>query len=457
MRSFIRKALCVLLIVFIPAVSLAGTIDKAFTILAGTSDHAIGIQLTGEAIHIPSLSAQRTEWLNMFLKHVSLDFVLDSTTEKESLLLDGKEVISLTTHRNGSSEEHRFSFEEDTVYSSSDIRFREIPSNLFFTNHVDYYSDILLNLDEFYLFFSGLPDLFPEYSSLSKVNIRYKDYGTAVIKYSVTLPEDAFRSDRMTDYLARDEMKKIRPIILGMTFSGRQRFTILADENNRLMKVNYTGKAGLSETDMRSVNLDWRCLRRTEGYKDVLQLKTPAISGTNRHNLMIERELVIDSEFNEQYSCSIETDKVASRVRERTTLLIHLSTAGNHIEGEISEKTVSGGTVKTIALTGMAEQNQNEYAGSIEIKCELDKIEKEHLLIHFVAGAHDPLEWQQGRSVPMKDEDINRLSEKMASLFVNAMVNIPEGDLMYFLADLPEGWWSQTVRKIQNAEVITVP
>ena len=60
------------------------------------------------------------------------------------------------------------------------------------------------------------------------------------------------------------------------------------------------------------------------------------------------------------------------------------------------------------------------------------------------------------KPVFMKETDIDRLSEKMSMLFLNALVNIPEEDLTYFLADLPEGWWNQTVRKIQNTEVMTV-
>ena len=60
-----------------------------------------------------------------------------------------------------------------------------------------------------------------------------------------------------------------------------------------MMKVNYTGKAGFSEDSIRNVDLDWRCLRREEGYKDVLQLKTPAVSGTTRHNISISQEMTV--------------------------------------------------------------------------------------------------------------------------------------------------------------------
>lgn len=448
------------LILLLPSAAAAGTIDELIVLLTRPADHPVAAEMTVEALNVPELGATRLAWLNSLLKHLSFRLAAGEGIQEETILVDGSPAISSVSRTDSAGGTVRqFSFDGGTAWSMPEgedllsVLSRVSPD----LTGTEYYSEMAVLMDGFYRFFEGLPAQFPEHSSLSKTNTSYKPYGIAVKKWSLAFPDDILQSEKMRAYLNGEGLEAVREYLAGAVLSGRQRLTLLADENDRLMKVNYTAKAGLSEDDLRSINLDWRCLRREEGFRDVLTLTTPG-TGSRRDNLTITQEKTTDSEHGEKYTGSIETDRVADRVRTRILLTFELNASEDGAAGNIQEKTTVG-NVKTSSeiAVSIGQNTQDEYRGSLEIINKLDKIEKEHFRILFTAAKSDVPQWNEADVRQITNEDMNRIAEKAANAFLKALAAVPPEDLQYFLADLPEEAWARITPETDESEETEQP
>ena len=458
----LRKAVILMLILMmLPGASLAGSVDDLLTRLAGPAGDATELVFSAEAVRIPEFSEQRTEWLNGLLKYIDFRIVSDGTVQEQMIRNGGKNILGCITRKSEGVSETRFSF-SDTVYRTEQAQdiLCLLTGSQPDEDDIDYYTQIQLLLPEFYRFFGGLPELFPENTSESKVSIQYKGYGTAVKRYSIVLDADVLQSERMAGYLSRDELKGVRSFLANVVLVGKQRLTLLKDADGNLMKVNYTAKSGLSEDSIRSTDIDWRCLKRENGYKDVLVLKTPAVSGSDRHNLSITRESVTQEDGTEEYKCSVDTDEVSSRIRKRVKLDISLTAKDGKITGSAVKKTTSTG-LNDITTCGIeTEPGENEhFQGSLEISHELNKIEREHYRIQFNAGPCEPPVWpdSNGEAVNAAESDLKLIRKRAAATFLKALTGLPEEDLQYIIADLPDKWWKQSIQITEKPEETEKP
>ena len=460
MARKIRQAMCLLLVLMLaPAAALAGTIDDLIGLLVHPAEQPVTMEMQAEALRIPELGETRLEWLNRLLQHISFRLTAGGDIQEEQILVDGRAAIGCTgrTEKNGTA--WHFSFDGGNAYRTAEGEnlLAMLAGVSAGASGTERYSEMAVLMSGFYRFFEGLPALYPENSSESKINTRYRPYGTAVKKWSVSLPDDVLQDEKMIAYLDGEGMEAVKAYLSGAVLNGRQRITLLTDEDGRLMKVNYTAKAGLSEDDMRSVNLDWRCFRREEGYKDVLTLTTPG-AGSRRNNLTITQELVADPEAGETYTGSIETDQVADRIRTRILLTFDLRASDGTVTGKLLEKTTVGSVrTSTEVLADIQKDEQEEYRGSLEIITKSDKIEKEHYRLHVTAGKSEMPAWNE---MPVRQPDEaarEQIAGKAARAFLKALIPLPESDLQYILADLPEGWWAQMTSKIEDSEETEQP
>lgn len=455
----IRRAGCLLLVlVLLPLAAMAGTIDDVIRLVTRPGEDAVAMEMQAEVLHMPEMGETRTEWINRLLKHIAFRMSAGGGIESETIEVDGRTAIGSISRTGKAGKEWQFSFDSGTAWrmaNGGDLlsSLSGISADI---SALDYYSEILILMDGFYRFFEGLPAAFPEASAQSKTNTKYKPYGTAVKKWSIVLGDDVLQTEKMAEYLDSEGLEDVKKYLSGAVLAGRQRLTLLTDENDHLMKANYTAKAGLSEDDMRNVNLDWRCLRREEGYRDVMKLTTPG-TGSRRDNLTITQEMVIDPEKGETYKGSIETDRVADRIHTRIVLTYDLTAADGTVSGEILEKTTVGGDVTSTGITVSLTRNaQDEYGGSLEIVTKLGKIEKERIRILLTAGKAEAPKWEE---VPVKragDAEQELIAEKAAKAFLKALIPVPEEDLQYILADLPEGTWRRMI-KIDESEETEQP
>ena len=452
-NRFRHVFIIILAIIVFPVSAFAGTIDNLLMKLAYPADKPAEITFNIQAVRLPQFSETRTGWLNDLLKHLTFRICSDGFIQKEEIIVDEKTAVECIIKKDAGKKGTLFSFDNRTFITDKDDPAELLTGISSEENLTEYYTEIQVLLPEFYYFFSGLPELFPDSTNESKVSIQYKGYGTAVKRYAMVLSQDVLSSEQMTEYLAKEELVHVRQFLSKAVLSGRQRLTLLRDADGNLMKVNYTGKSGLSEESIRNTDLDWKCLKFGGNSKDVLVLKTPAVTGTERHNVSLTRETVLQADGTEQYSCSIDTDEVKKRIRNRIRLDISLKAAENLISGNAVKKTTSSGLNDIREYRVSIEQGVSEdYQGSLEIVHELNKIDKEQIHADFTWTACDAPAWKEGESAVPTDTDLQDIREKAAGLFLRALEDIPEEDLQFILADLPEDWWMQTIMNTEKPE-----
>ena len=450
MNGNIKRTCCLILaLLFIPVSSMAGQISELLNyITAPKSETGTETEVKFSVSALPEFSKQRTEWLNSLLQHLSFHLNTGKDSDMVSILVDGITSIAVQS-RSG---EYIFSIEPETAYrpaEGEDLLFA-LSGTETDINSFTYYSDLYRMLPSFYEYFSALPDAFPDACSWSKVNIPYKGYGTAVKRCAISLPEDVFQSDEMAELVNKLSPGPAKDMLSGAVFSGRQRYTLLLDENGQPLKINYTGRAGLTVDSIRNVNIDWRCLRGDSGYKDVLKLTNPAVSGTARKNLTLNQEMTIWEDGTENLTASIETDQVEGRIRTRIICKINLVADAGQISGSISERTAVGSSVNTCsAQIRINCTNAEQYEGTLEIAKEMNKIETNHYVIQFSTSPGKEMPWNAVKSVTLREEDYPLLAEKLTHTFLQSLLPLPVEDLQYILADLPEGWWEQFRRNDQ--------
>lgn len=444
----LRKICCLLLaVLLIPAAALAGQIDNLLDMMVGNPEgKTLSVEASCTVSAIPQFSEQRIAWLNGLLKHLTFRITTGEAIQEAAVLVDGLPSIGFFTREGEQGEEYLFSFDPDTAYRTGEDL--DLISGLSGTESdisaFTYYTGIHQLLSGYYDYFAALPEAFPDACTWTKISAQYKGYGTAVSRCAISLPEEVFSSQEMADFISSLDPGPARDMLSGMVYSGRQRYTLLLDENKRPMKINYTGRAGLSTDSMRSVNVDWRCLRGESGYKDVLKFTNPTLSGNARNNITMTREMIIGEDGAESMAASVETDHLEDRVRTRTVCKIQLDSRDDQITGIITERTVIGGSadLKTIQIT-MDGSGADEYKGTLEITQEMNKIEKNHFLIQFTLSPGEEIIWNAMETLPMKPEDLPILAQKITRSFLRSLLPLPEEDLQFFLADLPDGWWDQ--------------
>ena len=435
-RRLIRiiAVLIISISILIPPEAYGTRLDSIISMLTNPSDDGIEIMIHAEAVHVPELSETRTEWLNRLLSHIAIILRMNGDIQEETIEVDGMEAIRLTS-RNSDSK---------TDYPGED--------------RTEYYRRIAVLLPEFYSFFSILPDMYTNETAVAKANVRFKGYGTATKRLSLSVGDDALTSEKMQELLSQNDLKELGDILSMVILSGRQRITLLTDDNGQLMKVNYTGKAGFSQDDMRNVNLDWRCMRSENAYRDELQLTTPRTSGSGKNNISITQEMRDDGDGSRLYSCSAETDQVVDRVRTRYLLSVDLNEKNDHISGVITEKTITGSLSEIVTIVADIECiTQDEYHGSLEITRVSGKIMKEQVRLNVVLSACGEIPFDASRTEMLTKDAEKALAEIITGDFLHAMIHVPEQDLQYFLADLPDGLWSELVRQYEMTEEIPVP
>ena len=450
------KKLGILLMILLafPVTAYGGTIDDMLMTLTIPAAKPTELIFKVEAINIPQFSETRTGWLNDLLKHMTFRVRSDGNIQDEEIDIDGKPAIECITRDNNGNPEFRFSFDDRIYVSENENDLSGMLTGLVPDDEMnEYYSRLQVLLPEFYRFFSGLPELFPDCANETKVSIQYKGYGTAVKRYAMVLGQDVLSSEQMTEYLGNGEMTHVRDFLSKAVLNGKQRLTLLCDADGNLMKVNYTGKSGLNGGSIRNTDVDWRCLKNGYDYKDVLVLKTPAVTGTERHNVTLNREYRQQPEGAEEYRCTIDTDEVRNRIRSRIRFELSLDAADGKISGNAEIKKNSSG-LNDISkyIIDIISGEGEEYRGSLEIAHELNKIEREHFRADFTWAVCEAPVWENAGKYVSAEQDIQNIRLKAAGVFLRAIADIPEKDLQYIIADLPDNWWKQTIKKTEKPE-----
>ena len=416
-------------------------------ILSFGREKPVSFQLHAEIIKLPQFDEVRTEKLNRLLKHIDFAGIIDPYLSEITMMIDGTEMFSLF--------ETGFSEKQDTVLATEPGHYYLVPSGQLFPTPFRSGSmesiDILLrnrsilsSLDEFASFFCQLPQDFPEKSSQVKILEKYKDYGTAVKRVSINLSGEEF-----TDYIQKKagtgSAGQTVPDLSRMVFVNRQGFSLLFTEDDRLIKINYSGKAGYSEQDIRTVRLEWKTVRNEFLEKDELVLRTPNSAGTKRNNFILEHSWKRADDGSETFLWNAETDDVAEGARTRRYMKCELASDANGLISGNWSDTVNANreeSVKGIDLLSI-DSADDHCSGILEIISKKDKIECDRIRITFDLSAEVPVQVSADQPIPeaVSPEQYSALQESVLRKIVVAMMDFPESDLIFLKEGIPDESW----------------
>ncbi len=395
----------------IASAGFASVIRDLFTWTAET-EQPYSILLSAEVIRTPSYGEERTEKLNRLLRHLQIKEDIDRDRARTTVLLDGKAISDWMTEKGD--------MDEKTMNRS-----------------IDQYGKTWETLYSFSDWFEKLPDVFSGNSVSNKINNKYKGYGIVTRRETVTLmPED------LETYVKSNGDKisesGLYPDLNEMSFEGRQKIQIQYDENNKALRVNYNGKCAVGEGTKRNVMLDWKMLRDETLEKDQIQLRTPTGVNSERDNMLMEREWILDENGNEQLKWQIEYDQVHNRVRTQTRTTMTLETNRNGISGTIHENIISQGSTRSTDIEGkITTRNGIPSEGTLEIILKTDKIETSHLKVSF--------DLFQGKQIEAAEDEMTE--HELAVAMIRELMSLPKEDLAFLLEGIDPEVFMKEIQK----------
>jgi len=236
-------------------------------------------------------------------------------------------------------------------------------------------------------------------------------------------------------------------------FDGRQSFSLLFTEEDRLIKISYSGKAGSSTDDMRNVRIDWKTVRNENSEKDDLQIRTPNAQGTRRNNFLLSYEWKTTDEGFQTFTWSAEKDQLAEGKRTRVFSDALMEGNDHRITGVITNKTAASGlTESTEAQISISLPDNNSCNGTLEIIDKKDKIEEKRFIIDFDLsdGSAARVSSVQPDIVTVSETEFKGITDRLVSRIVTEMLQLPDEDLLFIKYGIPEGIWKEIVPGINE-------
>ncbi len=449
--------LLLLFILLFPCLALGGTITDALeSVYAPESPWTCetGISLSE---YVP-FGESRLEMLNALLSHMKLKAFDSGVSSGVSILTDDRETLGMTRRETGEGSGFRFSFDPDTLYIGEDFSDLTEASALQeeligFPLPASLTPDLIRWADAGFQLLERLPEIFPEYAKISEVRTKLKDVGLSTRKTVVTLSADAVQEGLMSRLGQQETEASLKQVLRELVFSGRQQFTLYYDESGKLIKANYSGRAGRGE-ELRKITLEWRGLRNGESF-DSLTCSAPAVSGGNKDSLSFTR--------NERDGESLRAELEWTRVRNRVKSVI----------SGLADLTMSGekGPLKgSITLTVKEGKKETGLILTPDFGWDQDGVRTGALGLHFLQDKSSVLEasltfsLKKGApSVPFGEKNKVKLSAlgeeeraalkqqlqlKTASLLLRDLLTLPEKDLGFIRDEINEELWQQVLRTV---------
>ena len=432
----------------------ASGIKDMFSLLGG--EQTIRAELKVSFEKLPQFDEHRTEQLNRIMKHITFFGMLDTSETGISVSLDGNELFSVChTEVNGA---------ERNILKTDPERFYIIPeekrSESYQQNSVsDLFSvfdsisgneKIYKYMESFAAFIEKLPEYFPEQSGTGKTLQKYKDYGNAVLKVTVRISAEELESC-IAAHLS-DFPEACFPDPTGFVFDGRQDFELLMTEEGKALKIRYGGTAGLSESDMRTVRLEWKTVRSDTVDRDEITLRTPDSSGTRRNNLILEHLRRIQDNGKEIFFWKAETDKLEEGIRTRSFFQIDAEGEGDSMSGNISETITEKGYTSGNEISFIANRDSaGHYSGILEIISKKDKIESGKLKATFILSPESGIQAADMHSEPepVSEKEYAEIRRILISGILKEIIKLPPQDLVFLTEGIPEEAIAQILPKYE--------
>ena len=419
-------------------------------------EQAIRVEMKVTFEKLPQFDKHRTEQLNQIMKHITFYGMLDTYETDISASLDGNELFSVSRTEINGTERNILKAENDRFYIIPEGESTE-------SDHQDSISDLLSvfesvsgnekiykSMECFAAFIEKLPEYFPEQSGTGKTMQKYKDYGTAVTKVTVRISAEELKSC-ITAHLAGFP-DDCFPDPTGFMFTGRQDFELLMTEEGKALKIRYGGTAGLSESDMRTVRLEWKTVRSDAVDRDEITLRTPDSTGTRRNNLILEHFRRIQDDGKEIFFWKTETDKLENGIRTRSFFQADAEAENGIITGNISETIVEKGyTYGNEISFSSTEDSAGQYSGTLEIISKKDKIESGKLKATFGFSTENGIQAADMLSEPesVSEKEYAEIRRIMISRILKEIIKLPPQNLDFLTEGIPEEAIAQILPKYE--------
>ena len=446
MKTF-RNTFVLFLLLFLlcsTACSQASEIKK--TILLFEKDSPLNYTVHCEIKKIPAYDEARTEKLNRLLKHIGFSGFVGSSESEFTLLIDGKSLFSYQTVYSSGKQTDLLCLNGTDCYIVPENRMLSVESSQAVSGgmvSIVRNKNTYFSLDAYRVFFSRLPDFFPDKVSSSKVLEKYKYYGTAVRKVNLTLTgEELGECFRLhADLFSLSAVPDPRKIV----FSNRQGFELLFSEEGQLVRMRYSGTAGSSEEDLRTVRLDWKTVRTEQMERDELQLRTPNRQGTRRNNFLLDYAWSKDENETENLIWKAETDNVADGIRTQGISLYEITASGGQLDGSLKDTVTVKGKSETVEIRLNSNvPSDDSCVGTLEIINKKDKIETNRVSLTFdlSQGLSSPVASGTAEPVRISEQQYNILEESLFSDIIRELLLLPEEDLVFLREGIPDDSWN---------------
>ena len=417
----------------------------------------VSFRIHAEAKKLPQFDDNRTTQLNHLLSHLEITGTIDENNTEVYFNLDNEELFSILEIKNDGSPNSFLTTSGGIYYhlpeTNDDSEINGFGQQAQVNNPLLWNQNIYHALDTYHFFFNDLPSAFPEHTNSVKISEKYRDYGTAVRKVTIVVQGEELNSF----FLNQKESYKtfgLFPDPSGIIFNGRQRFTLYFSADNILIRIIYSGHAGISADDIRNVRLDWKRIRSSLLEKDEIEFRTPNSKATKRDNFLLSHILKRDSDGNETFTWSAETDHVSDGVRTREFSKATLNIHDKMISGTISECTSSRGKEDTAELLlNSSLEKEYSYRGTLEIIHKKDKIEMVKWLFQFDISNLLPSKNASSVSEMISEENIlseQDIQEQLATTILRRILMLPVEDLSFLKDDIPEPFWKDILQIVNN-------
>ena len=451
-------SLCLFILILLPALSFAAGIPLPVALLTDENAGPVKIMVFDpEVKKMSQFDDSRTEQLNKLIRHLAIDISVDQNLSRTRILADQSEVLSFLQRHESNDIQTIFSFEPTVIYTDKSES-EDISGNGLADFLEEKLAMINQNLDDFYFLFAAAPEAFTDRSRTEKTDLRFTGFGRAVKRITITFPAEYVNEcfpDALTSLTQSSLCKKL---LSGLTFSGSQRIGILYNENEKIVRITYDGQAGKTPEALRKVSLVWKCLHEDNHVKDSVSFKSPAVTGADKDNIAMERDLDLTDNSPENFLWDVTIDHRAGKDDRKQTHFIGKLTNNESLISGVIEYTVKrdGESTKVRITPEIMEESTGEYKGTLEFTDYSGKIEKNNVLVHLLLQKDDHMIWpgdgltETESGILLTGENAENkgefsLEDTIIGIIVRKLFSLPEEDLEYFSKEIPESMWTELI------------
>lgn len=424
----------------------SGTAEGLDILLTGNASGPFTVTFSSPSYkQLAQFGKERLKSLNRVLKHLSVDISVHGDESETAVSVDSDRVFAIRETKDGGELKRTCLLYPRRIYQAG--KAPDGPEEDLISFLDGSFFNVNRLLDSLYPAFGKAAKEFRDLAKTSEANLNFSAYGKGVKRVTILFPADYVRKNFPKVLLKLTEDRECQSFLKNLTFEGTQKIVLLYDEKGNVIRINYDGSLGHSAASLRKVSAVWKCLRDKKHKKDSLTLKTPAVKGYDRDNIIYERDLNQASSKKQTLAWDLQIDRRSGNDRETVKFTGDLKLADGMITGkaELTEKQKSVQTT-TVIVPELKKENGSVYTGTLEITGKTGKITvsgiKTDLSIHPGTDSWKDAA-QSGALLPA-----DMLKEDLNAVLIRKLLSLPKDDLLFFSQDISSDVWKSLIQSI---------